>query len=405
MGDRIRVSKSISKTTSTPIQRTWPKLKTRPFPSQSETATGGWGATADSLQLQAEPAAYAHLNSFPGMNFYGAPPAPIQRQEEEPEEIPEEAIQAKCSECEAEGEQSASVPIQRMAEDSEELSEDDASLQPKERLGIQTKLTIGQPNDKYEREADGVAEQVMRMPEPNPWIQAKANTGLGQPSNQRLCPEYEEDLQRQPQENYHSETRVNRKEYVDETVSKLTEEKKKPQDLEPETAESIGRESLQVFGYERIMKMAVEAGLIEERGKNQSENFQKQSQHSETRIFRQAELAPSFWRVFAPYATTAGVTSQVDTPAPGPADAVAIGILVVGLAVAGYTVLMASSGNQADTEIMGEAQELIGSGRAATLCAALELLMQLAKQAGNKARIQRIKKTQKAKGCRHSRHS
>ena len=31
---------------------------------------------------------------------------------------------------------------------------------------IQPKLTIGQPNDKYEQEADRVAEQVMRMPEP-----------------------------------------------------------------------------------------------------------------------------------------------------------------------------------------------------------------------------------------------
>lgn len=31
---------------------------------------------------------------------------------------------------------------------------------------IQTKLTVGQPNDRYEKEADRVAEEVMRMPEP-----------------------------------------------------------------------------------------------------------------------------------------------------------------------------------------------------------------------------------------------
>ena len=31
---------------------------------------------------------------------------------------------------------------------------------------IQPKLTIGAPNDKYEREADYVADQVMRMPTP-----------------------------------------------------------------------------------------------------------------------------------------------------------------------------------------------------------------------------------------------
>lgn len=29
---------------------------------------------------------------------------------------------------------------------------------------IQTKLTIGQPDDEYEKEADSVADQVMRMP-------------------------------------------------------------------------------------------------------------------------------------------------------------------------------------------------------------------------------------------------
>ena len=31
---------------------------------------------------------------------------------------------------------------------------------------IQPKLKIGQPNDIYEQEADRIAEQVMRMPEP-----------------------------------------------------------------------------------------------------------------------------------------------------------------------------------------------------------------------------------------------
>jgi len=35
----------------------------------------------------------------------------------------------------------------------------------KENLGIQTKLKIGEPGDKYEQEADRVADEVMRMPE------------------------------------------------------------------------------------------------------------------------------------------------------------------------------------------------------------------------------------------------
>jgi hypothetical protein len=47
---------------------------------------------------------------------------------------------------------------------------------------LQPKLVVGAPNDVYEQEADRVAEQVMRMPEPK---------------IQRVCPECEEELQRQ----------------------------------------------------------------------------------------------------------------------------------------------------------------------------------------------------------------
>jgi hypothetical protein len=36
----------------------------------------------------------------------------------------------------------------------------------KHSLFLQPRLTIGQPNDKYEQEADRVADEVMRMPEP-----------------------------------------------------------------------------------------------------------------------------------------------------------------------------------------------------------------------------------------------
>jgi peptidoglycan hydrolase-like protein with peptidoglycan-binding domain len=53
------------------------------------------------------------------------------------------------------------------------------------RMSVQAKFEIGQPGDKYEQEADRVAEQVMRMPEPK---------------IQRICPECEEELQRQPME-------------------------------------------------------------------------------------------------------------------------------------------------------------------------------------------------------------
>lgn len=63
---------------------------------------------------------------------------------------------------------------------------------------IQTKLKIGQPNDKYEEEADRVADMVMRMPEPD-FIDQE---GLAGPSVgqriQRLCSECEEELHLQP---------------------------------------------------------------------------------------------------------------------------------------------------------------------------------------------------------------
>ena len=75
--------------------------------------------------------------------------------------------------------------------------------------GAQTKLTIGQSNDKYEHEAGRVADEAMRMPNP------QGHTGLSVSSQpppqspriqpiqiQRMCPECEEEqaLQRQPEE-------------------------------------------------------------------------------------------------------------------------------------------------------------------------------------------------------------
>ncbi len=57
---------------------------------------------------------------------------------------------------------------------------------------LQTKLRIGQPGDVYEKEADRVADQVMRMPEPQ---KVSANNF----HIQRVCPACEEkELNRQP---------------------------------------------------------------------------------------------------------------------------------------------------------------------------------------------------------------
>ncbi|MBN4077016.1 DUF4157 domain-containing protein [Mariprofundus ferrooxydans] len=66
--------------------------------------------------------------------------------------------------------------------------------------GAQAKLTIGQPNDKYEQEADRVADQVMRMSDAD--VAQRVETGTVQPMRiQRLCPECDEEMaQRQPME-------------------------------------------------------------------------------------------------------------------------------------------------------------------------------------------------------------
>lgn len=60
---------------------------------------------------------------------------------------------------------------------------------------IQPKLKIGAPNDRYEQEADRVVDQVMRMPAPG-----SVQTQTSSPQIQRLCPECEEEIHRQPEE-------------------------------------------------------------------------------------------------------------------------------------------------------------------------------------------------------------
>ena len=62
---------------------------------------------------------------------------------------------------------------------------------------VQAKLRIGQPGDKYEQEADRVADQVMRMPEPRSPA-AAITRPVRFPVMQRMCSECEEELQRQP---------------------------------------------------------------------------------------------------------------------------------------------------------------------------------------------------------------
>ncbi|PTQ91924.1 uncharacterized protein DUF4157 [Nitrosomonas nitrosa] len=63
---------------------------------------------------------------------------------------------------------------------------------------VQAKLIIGQPGDQYEREADQIADYVMRMPmerETRPLISRISHV---QPNLQRLCTDCEDEIQRKP---------------------------------------------------------------------------------------------------------------------------------------------------------------------------------------------------------------
>jgi uncharacterized protein DUF4157/lysine-specific metallo-endopeptidase family protein len=67
---------------------------------------------------------------------------------------------------------------------------------------VQPKLQVGQPNDKYEQEADRIADQVVNMPETSAAHNENyaAQSQLPLPRIQRACPECEEELQRQEEE-------------------------------------------------------------------------------------------------------------------------------------------------------------------------------------------------------------
>lgn len=70
---------------------------------------------------------------------------------------------------------------------------------------VQTKLRVGAPDDQYEKEADEIADQVMRMPETKPATQSSPISRRGPEAVQRTCaacsesggtcPECEEELQ------------------------------------------------------------------------------------------------------------------------------------------------------------------------------------------------------------------
>ena len=81
---------------------------------------------------------------------------------------------------------------------------------------VQPKLTVGAPDDAYEREADRVADRVMRMPAPEAAEETPALQRTKYPSIQRLCPECEDEVRRQPVEKEELDEEALRRQPIEE---------------------------------------------------------------------------------------------------------------------------------------------------------------------------------------------
>ncbi len=98
----------------------------------------------------------------------------------------------------------------------------------------------------------------------------------------------------------------------------------RPVDIDPSITEKVGREALHQIGYEEIIRLAQEAGFVAYK-----------SDVSIQLVNYGSALSTGFVPVFSRYAAAAAVTSQVDSPLPGPADVAAVGVVVIGLVDAG----------------------------------------------------------------------
>jgi Bacterial toxin 34 len=66
---------------------------------------------------------------------------------------------------------------------------------------------------------------------------------------------------------------------------------------------------------------------------------------------------------------------------------------------------MTSEGNVADTGILQEIHQLMREGLVEDKCEALKIILEDAKRRSDTTKQVRIYRTQKACGCKHSRHS
>ncbi|MEX2512674.1 MAG: DUF4157 domain-containing protein [Cyclobacteriaceae bacterium] len=90
--------------------------------------------------------------------------------------------------------------------------------------------------------------------------------------------------------------------------------------------ETIGMDVLESIGYENLIQKSKDYGFLP----RQEDIYGQDSGGGAAVVQRQ-----TFAEIYTPFAVAAGFTSQLDSPLPGPADLVALGILAVGLVAAG----------------------------------------------------------------------
>ena len=98
----------------------------------------------------------------------------------------------------------------------------------------------------------------------------------------------------------------------------------RPIDIDVSVAEKIGQAAVRKIGYDEVIRLAEKAGFVAYK-----------SDVSIQLVSYGSVVPTSFLSVFSRYAAAAGVTSQADSPLPGPADVAAVGVIVIGLVDAG----------------------------------------------------------------------
>ena len=122
-------------------------------------------------------------------------------------------------------------------------------------------------------------------------------------------------------------------------IEKIQEGNSKPEDLPSKDFEEVGKNAIEVFGYNRLVSSGGDSGLVDPSKKASPEPVQAKMQNNSDVVIQRnaATIARGAF-------TAAGVISQLDSPLPGPADLAALGVLAVGLLAAGV-VYMASRGS------------------------------------------------------------